>query len=227
MVDGDPETRWSTGSGDLALNPMDVDILWNEPHVVDSLSLLTSTLKGQLRLTDFDVFGGLHGAWDGAHPLAQVRRNAEETILVRFPAVRVDRLRIRVLGSHRPDNAFAHIAELAVYGAAGAAEREAAPSEFPPSLADAGHDPQAIAQDPGRAHAAGRDIARRARSPGCDAEPAPPHRRVAQVRGGPGADLQRDRAVSSSRRSAMGSGSARLHGPAAQLGVLLDRPPAA
>jgi hypothetical protein len=91
MVDGDLDTWWSTGPGDLGLEPLDVDIVLAEPRVVDALIVTTTTMKGQLRLTDFDLFGGLGGAWDGAHPLAQVRRNASRTIRVGFPAVRVDR----------------------------------------------------------------------------------------------------------------------------------------
>lgn len=103
MVDGNPETWWSTGPGDLALNPVDVDALFPNPCVVDTLIVVTSTLKGQLRLRDFDLFAGLDGAWDGAHPVARVRNNAEVKRQVRFPAVRADRLRIRMLGTRRSE----------------------------------------------------------------------------------------------------------------------------
>ena len=146
MTDGDPATWWSTGPGDLALNPLDVDLRWEAPCVVDSVRIVTTRLKGQLRLIDFELYGGLGGVWDGAHPLARVCGNRERTIEVRFPAVRVDRLRLRILGSERPDNAFAHIAELTVFAAAGQPVRQIQASPFPPSLADAGHDPVALGQ---------------------------------------------------------------------------------
>jgi len=144
MVDGNPETWWATGAGDLAFDPVDVDILFPEPHVIDTLVVLTSTLKGQLRLKDFDLYAGLDGEWDGAHPLARLRNNSEKKIHVRFPAVRADRLRIRLLGTRRPDNAFAHIAELSMHSAAAGPKRKLEPSAFPPSPADAGHDPDAL-----------------------------------------------------------------------------------
>ncbi len=144
MTDGDPERWWSSGPGDLAIDPIDVDVRFEKPRVVDAVVLTTSTLKGQLRLKAFDLFAGCDGHWDGARPLAEIRNNAEKTIRVEFPPVRLDCLRIRLLGSHRPDNAFAHIAELAVEEAEGPPEREAKASPLPPSAADAGHDPERV-----------------------------------------------------------------------------------
>ncbi|HID22326.1 MAG TPA: hypothetical protein EYP14_07985, partial [Planctomycetaceae bacterium] len=144
MTDGDPSTWWSTGPGDLALNPIDVDLQLEEASVVDSVEIVTTRLKGQLRLTDFDLYGGLGDLWDGARPLARVRGNTETTIRVRFPAVRVDRLRLRLLGTARPDNAFAHIAELTVGASEEEPQRSLHSSPFPPTPADAGHDPTVL-----------------------------------------------------------------------------------
>jgi hypothetical protein len=142
MVDGNPQTRWASGPGDLALAPVDVDVQLKKPQVVDTVVVLTSTLKGQLRLKDFDLYAGLGDRWDGAKPLARIRDNTVERIRVTFPAVQLDRIRIRPLGTRRPDNAFAHIAELNVYAADGPSERSVESSPFPPTLADAGHDPK-------------------------------------------------------------------------------------
>lgn len=142
--DGDPERWWSSGPGDLAIDPIDVDVRFEKPHVVDAVLLTTSALKGQLRLKAFDLFAGRDGHWDGARPLAEVRENAEKIIRVTFPPVRLDCLRIRVLGSHRPDNAFAHIAELAVEEAEGPPERDIEVSAFQPTPADAGHAPERV-----------------------------------------------------------------------------------
>ncbi|NOX53207.1 MAG: hypothetical protein GXP27_01960 [Planctomycetes bacterium] len=144
MVDGDPATWWSSGPGDLALNPIDIDVRLEKASVVDSVEIITTRLKSQLRLTDFDLYGGLGDVWDGAHPLARVRGNRDTTIRVRFPAVRVDRLRLRLLGTARPDNAFAHIAELTVGAAKGEPQRQLHSSPFPPTPADAGHDPEVL-----------------------------------------------------------------------------------
>lgn len=144
MTDGDPNRWWSSGPGDLAVDPVDVDIQLKRPHVVDAVVLTTSTLKGQLRLKAFDLFAGRGGTWDGGHPLAAIRNNTQKTLRVEFPPVLLDCLRIRLLGSHRPNNDFAHIAELAVEEADGPSERRIQPSPFPPTPADAGHDPEQI-----------------------------------------------------------------------------------
>ncbi|MFV2069263.1 MAG: hypothetical protein ACC645_20040, partial [Pirellulales bacterium] len=96
------------------------------------------------RLKDFDLFAGLSDGWDGAHPLARVRENTEKVIRVQFPAVRLDRIRLRILGTRRPDNAFAHVAELAVHAATDPSMRNVEPTPFPPSPADAGHNPDAL-----------------------------------------------------------------------------------
>ena len=144
MIDDHSETWWSTGPGDLALNPLNVDVRFEEHCNVDTVVVATSKLKGQLRLKDFDLFAGLGDAWDGAHPLARVRENTDKVIRVQFPAVQLDRIRLRILGTRRADNAFAHVADLAVYAAAGQATRKVEPSPFPPSPADAGHDPDAL-----------------------------------------------------------------------------------
>ena len=127
MVDDDLETRWSTGPGDLALLPMDVEVQLEKPRCVDTVVVVTTDLKRQLRLKDLDLFGGLEGAWDGAHPLACVRDNGTKTVRVTFPPVRLDRIRLRVLGTHRADNAFAHIAELRVHAAKGEPKRRIEP----------------------------------------------------------------------------------------------------
>lgn len=144
MTDGDPERWWSSGPGDLILDPIDVDIRFDKLHVIDAIVLTTSTLKGQLRLKAFDLFAGVDGIWDGGHPLARIRDNTEKTVRVEFSPVRLDCLRIRLLGSHRPDNAFAHIAELVVEESESPTERSIEPSPFPPTPADAGHDPERI-----------------------------------------------------------------------------------
>ena len=142
MLDGNPRTWWATGPGDLALDPVDVDVQLKQPQVVDTVVILTSTLKGQLRLKDFDLFAGLGDVWDGAKPLAKIRDNNDKLIRVTFPALRLDRIRIRILGTRRPDNAFAHIAELGVYPADRPPERTVETSSFPPTFADVGHDPE-------------------------------------------------------------------------------------
>ncbi|MAG92409.1 MAG: hypothetical protein CMJ48_01475 [Planctomycetaceae bacterium] len=142
MLDGDPQTWWATGAGDLALDPVDVDLQLEAPHVVDTVVVQTSSLKGQLRLKDFDLFAGLGDVWDGGRPLAKIRDNNDKRIRVTFPAVRLDRIRIRPLGTRRPDNAFAHIAELRVHAADGPPKRTVESSPFPRTLADAGHDPE-------------------------------------------------------------------------------------
>ena len=144
MIDDDPTTWWASGPGDLALDPVDVDVLLSQPCVADGVAIVTSTLKGQLRLRDFNVYAGLGESWDGAHPLAQVRENASMTIQVDFPPVRVDRLRLRLLGTCRPDNAFAHIAELKVLATERAPQQTVKSSPVPTSPAQVGHDPQAL-----------------------------------------------------------------------------------
>jgi len=144
MIDGHVDTWWSTGAGDLAFHPLDVDVRLAKPAAVDTVVVTTTKLKGQLRLKDFDLFGGMGNVWDGAHPVARVRENKNTAIRVQFPAVRLDRIRLRILGSHRPDNGFAHIAELAVHAATERSSRGLEASPFPPSSADAGHDRDAL-----------------------------------------------------------------------------------
>lgn len=144
MVDGDVKTWWSTGPGDLALLPVDVVVKLDAPRCVDTLILATSALKGMLRLKDMDVYAGLGDTWDGAHPLARVRDNEDKTIRVTFPTVRLDRIRLRLLGTHRPDNAFAHIAELAVHPAKGEPRRTIEDTPLLATPANAGHDPEAV-----------------------------------------------------------------------------------
>ncbi len=152
LTDGDLRTWWTSGPGDLAVSPADVDLGWQQPVVVDHVELVTTRLKGRLRLTDFDLYGGIDRQWDGAEPLAVVRGNAAQRIEVRFPAVRLDRLRIRIWGTARPDNAFAHIAELAVYPAGGAPQRELRPRSFPAWQRALGeHDPKRLRELLGQA----------------------------------------------------------------------------
>ena len=143
MIDKNPETYWSTGPGDLALHPLDVDLGFDKPHIVDTFVIVTRTLKGRLRLKDFDLFAGLEGAWDGAHPLAKVRNNTEDVIRVKFPAIRLDRLRLRILGTHRADNAFANVGELAVYATSDVPRQKVERSPLPPSFGNS-HDPDLL-----------------------------------------------------------------------------------
>ncbi len=143
--DGDENTWWSSGPGDLAFQPIIFEIDLGKPRIINGLAVVSSHSKGQVRLSDLDVHGGLNGDWDGARPLATVRDATDKTVRVELDSVKVDRLRLRLLGTGRPDNAFAHLAEIHVRPAAGPAKRAIKSTPFPGSpLEEAGHDPDKL-----------------------------------------------------------------------------------
>lgn len=125
------ESCWAGDATDLLDEPLDFVVDFGEPKTVDSVVVTTCRLKGQQRLTAFDIYGWAGTDWDGHNPLAAVRGSTELRMACRFEPVTTSKLCIRLLDNTRPTHDFPHITELAVYAAAGQAVRELKPGGLP------------------------------------------------------------------------------------------------
>ncbi len=138
-VNKDPrscESCWCGGRVDLSYQPLDVVVDLGTPRVIDRIVVTTCRLKNQQRLTDFDVYGWAGSDWDGHSPLAQVRDSTDLRMELRFQAVSVPKICIRLLDNVRPNHDFPHISEVEVYTAAGSAVRKLTPGGLPKPLGE-------------------------------------------------------------------------------------------
>ena len=130
------ESCWCGGRVDLSYQPLDVVVDFGSPHVIDRVVVTTCRLKNQQRLTDFDVYGWAGSDWDGHCPLARVRDSEDLRMELRFEAVSVAKICIRLLDNVRENHDFPHISEVEVYAAADPAVRELSPGGLPKPLAE-------------------------------------------------------------------------------------------
>ncbi|MGI5820275.1 MAG: hypothetical protein ACOX9R_19485 [Armatimonadota bacterium] len=115
ILDGDDETAWSAGHlFDLAELPTNLLLTLAEPVAIGAMEITTSVDSGQrIRLTDVEVYAR---AGDGWALLADVKGNEETVISRDLPPAEVALLRVRVMGNQRPDNKWAVIRSLRLFG---------------------------------------------------------------------------------------------------------------
>jgi len=130
------ESCWAGDATDLRDEPLDFVVDFGAKRVVDRIVVTTCRLKGQQRLTDFDVYGWAETDWDGRQPLAVVRTGSEVRIECRFAPVATSRICIRLLDNARTQHNFPHLSELEIFAAEGPPERELKPGGLPKSLSE-------------------------------------------------------------------------------------------
>jgi hypothetical protein len=132
VFDGNDISQWSSGEGDLSLDPANILIEFTEAVTVGSVGVVTNDRKGFIRLTDVEVYAAVDDGWallgkvDGSD-VDRFERGSElitnrpddEFHLVRFeiellPA-QVDLLRLRIMGNQRDGNDFANIHQIRLY----------------------------------------------------------------------------------------------------------------
>lgn len=111
-IDGDEETNWSSGTGDLALNPANLLLTFPQPVTVGSIEVLTVRSKGWIRLTHLEVYAEVDGGWA---MLGATDDNHEERFKLDLTPAKVPALRLRVRGNERPDNQWAVIREIRLF----------------------------------------------------------------------------------------------------------------
>jgi len=146
VIDGDEATRWAGDGNDLANHPANIFVDLGEPTTLGRIGVVTNNNKGYFRVTGMEVYARVGDGWAllgsiGEDDLAQFEVDAGTVTegdakyhLVRFDVdllpARVDMLRLRVLSTARPDNAWANIHEVRLYApeeGARPVELEAAP----------------------------------------------------------------------------------------------------
>ena len=131
IVDGDEMTRWSGDGTDLSEHPANIFIEFEEPTVVGRLGVVTNNRKDQIRVTDLEIYAKVDDGWallgsveradaeDFDVDPESVVDGDEEFNLVRFEvdltAAAVNMLRLRVIGTARPDNAFPNIHQIYLF----------------------------------------------------------------------------------------------------------------
>ena len=130
------ESCWCGGNANLANQPLNVVVDFGSPQVIDRVVVTTCRLKKQQRLTDFDVYGWAGSDWDGHRPLAVMRDSKDLRMELRFDAVSVSKICIRLLDNVREKHDFPHISEVEVYVAAGPPVQKLVPGGLPKPLAD-------------------------------------------------------------------------------------------
>jgi len=109
VIDGDEDTVWSSGGHDHRTRPANVLITLSEPALIAGLELLTDDSKGYVRLTRLEVYAAVGDDWA---LLGSTWGNDQLRFTVRLTPARVQRLRLRVLDTARPDHAWPRIHEI-------------------------------------------------------------------------------------------------------------------
>lgn len=109
VIDGDEDTVWSSGGHDHRARPANVFITLPEPASVAGLEVLTDDSKGFVRLTRLEVYAAVGGGWA---LLGSIRDNDQLRFTVRLTPAWVQRLRLRVCDTARPDHAWPRIHEV-------------------------------------------------------------------------------------------------------------------
>ena len=130
------ESCWCGGNANLANQPLNVVVDFGSPQVIDRVVVTTCRLKKQQRLTDFDVYGWAGSDWDAHRPLAVMRDSKDLRMELRFDAVLVPKICIRLLDNAREKHDFPHISEVEVYAATGPPVQKLTPGGLPKPLAE-------------------------------------------------------------------------------------------
>lgn len=109
IIDGDEATVWTSGPHDHTAMPANLFLSFPEPTAVGALEVLTDDAKGDLRLTHLEVYAA---AGDGWALVGAVRGNDQVRFTVTLTPAQVQRLRLRVRDTARPDHAWPRIHEI-------------------------------------------------------------------------------------------------------------------
>lgn len=129
IIDGNEENGWSSGRHNLRELPSNVFITLPKPALISGLEVLTNDSKGFIRLTWLEVYSAVGDGWTF---LGAVQGNDRLRFTVKLHTARVQRLRLRVRDTERPDHAFPGIHEVKLLGGdAGAATSKLEPGVVP------------------------------------------------------------------------------------------------
>jgi len=130
------ESCWAGEATNLQADPLDFVVDFGRPRTIDRIVVTTCRLKGQQRLTAFDVYGWAGTDWDGHDPLVEVRDAKQLRMERRFDAVTTSKVCIRLLDNARPAHNFPHISEIEIYESPGPAKRQLKPGGLPKRLSE-------------------------------------------------------------------------------------------
>ena len=112
IVDGDPETAWSSGPVSLRQAPANLFLRFPQPVAVGAVEVDTVVSKNALRLTAFEVYARVEGGWA---LLGEVRDNTQERITVPLVPAQVQVLRLRLRDNARVNHDYAVVSEVRVF----------------------------------------------------------------------------------------------------------------
>lgn len=108
-IDGDESSWWLGEAQDLTALPTNVILTLPEPVAVGRIELLTDDAKGYVRLKNVEVYAPVGEGWAR---LGAVTGNNQVRFAIHLTPATVQRLRLRIRDTQRPDHAFPRIYEL-------------------------------------------------------------------------------------------------------------------